>query len=95
LIVATTSSNGFEEITVNRSISTFLIILAPFKSFLAPRSPQAQQWDDTAIACLGIANELIAFVQCCATAFWVKIRQASRIDRVDAFRAFGNHRSSR
>src|SRR3989442_7597316 len=32
LIAATTSSNGLAEITVNRSISTFLIIRTPFSS---------------------------------------------------------------
>jgi hypothetical protein len=29
LMAATTASNGFEDVTENRSISTFLIILAP------------------------------------------------------------------
>src|SRR5580698_4862925 len=31
-MAATTTSNGFEEVTVNRSISTLLIILAPLPS---------------------------------------------------------------
>src|SRR5580658_7451649 len=39
-MAATTASNGFEEVTENRSISTFLIIWDPFNSSGPGSSPQ-------------------------------------------------------
>jgi hypothetical protein len=35
-MAATTASNGFEDVTENRSISTFLIIQTPSPSFAIP-----------------------------------------------------------
>src|SRR5580704_6183148 len=94
-MAATTTSNGFEEVSVYRSISTFLIILAPFKSFWATTMASGTAVDDIAIACLREANELVALVQCSADNGLAEDNGATAGDGVGSLRASGSHRNWR